>query len=199
MSSTKATGLASPTMPIKSENPALRTFQKSSLAASTNRVRTPSTPGWPSNFPASSPVRSTSSDCELGVELRSQDGRRLAFGEIEISGVKRIFGRQVEDHPIEHFDGHRAGFDDLAQPVERRGDRRKREHDQSLGSRQRNELQHGGRRDRERPLRAHDQLGQIESPGLVMPAHRPNRQSGYELVEVVAAHPCAGSGEIVHG
>ena len=37
MSSTNAIGLASPTMPISSEKPALRIFQKSSLSASTSR------------------------------------------------------------------------------------------------------------------------------------------------------------------
>ena len=50
MSSTNAIGLASPTIPIKREKPALRTFQKSSLSASTSRLRTPSTPGRPSNL-----------------------------------------------------------------------------------------------------------------------------------------------------
>ena len=104
-------------------------------------------------------------------------------------GVCRVLGRQVEDHPIEHFDGDRAGRDDLGQPIEGRLDGRERQHDQPLRGRERNDVEHGRGGDRQRPFRADDQFRQVELPGLVMPARGPHRQAGHELVEIVAAHP----------
>ncbi len=189
MSSTKAIGLASPTMPISSENPALRTFQKSSLSASTRRVRTPRTPGRPSNRRGQVVGALGQLIRRVGVELGGQNGRRAALGEVQMLGERRVLRGQVEDHPVEHLDGDRTGLDDLGQAIERRRDRREREHDQPLRRRQRDELQHGGGGDRQRPLRADDQLGQVELPGLLAPARRPDRQARDELVEVVAADP----------
>ena len=82
MSSTKAIGLASPTMPISSENPALRTFQKSSLSASTSRLRTPRTPGRPSNLAGQVVGPLGQLVGRVGVELGRQNGRRAALGEV---------------------------------------------------------------------------------------------------------------------
>ena len=197
MSSTNAIGLASPTMPIKSENPALRTFQKSSLAASANRVRTPSTPGWPSNIAARVGGALDQLVLRAGVELRGQHGRRLALGEIEIPGVKRVFGRQVENHPVEHLDGDRPGVDDLVQAVECCA--------VSWRTKARPDPWAAGSRDQLEHRR-------MSSPRVFPPSRRsastrlncqgsssnPTGRTGksrYELVEVVAAHPAQDPGK----
>ena len=81
----------------------------------------------------------------VGVELGGQDGGGPALGEVEVVRIERVFRGQVEDHPVEHLDGHRPGRHDLGQPIERGGDRGEREHDQPLRRRDRHDLELGRR------------------------------------------------------
>ncbi len=113
----------------------------------------------------------------VGVELGGQNGRGPPVGEVQMLGERRVLGRQVEDHPVEHLDGDRTGLDDLGQAIEGRRDRRERQHDEPLGGRQRHDLELGRGDDRQRPFRADDQLRQVELPGLVVPAGGPHRQT----------------------
>ena len=113
----------------------------------------------------------------------------MALGEFQAVGERGVAGGQLEDHPVEHLDGHRAGRDDLGQAIQRRGDRREREDDQPLSGGERDDLQLGRVHDGQRPLRADDQPRQVELPGLVAPADGADRQARDELVEVVAADP----------
>ena len=125
----------------------------------------------------------------VGVVLRGQDGGRAPLGEAQVALELRVPRGQLEDHPVEHLDGRRPGRDDLAEAVERRLDGREREDHQPLRRRERDHAHLGPPDDGQGPLRADDQLRQVEPPGLVAPAVGPDRQAGDELVEVVAADP----------
>ena len=132
----------------------------------------------------------------LGVKLRGQDRRRVPAREVELPREGRLRRGEVEDHPVEHLDRDRAGGDHLVQAVERRLDRREREHDQPLRLRHRHELQLGPGDDRQGPLRADDQPREVEFPGAFLPAGRPDGEAGNELVEVIPAHPAENSREL---
>ena len=191
VSSTNAIGLASPTMPIRSEKPALRTFQKSSLAASARRLRTPSTPG-PSLEPAGQVVGARRPARPASRRRTARPGRRRGGPRrsSRYCGVERVLRRPARGSSGRASRRRPGPVATISrQPVERRGDRREREHDQPLRRGERHDLQLGRGDDRQRPLRADDQPRQVELPGLVAPARRPDRQAGDELVEVVAADP----------
>ena len=50
----------------------------------------------------------------VGVELGGEDGLGPPRGEAQMPGHLGVAGREVEDRPVEHLDGHRAGLEDLA-------------------------------------------------------------------------------------
>ena len=178
-------------MPIRSEKPGLADLPEVVLGGvRSGSCGRPSTPGRPSNRRARSSARSASSSGRVGVELRGEDGGGAALGEVEVAGVARVLGGQVEDHPVEHLDGHRAGREDLGEPVEAPpGSWRTRGRPAPAPA--------GSARPSARPPVTTASVpseptisrARLNCQGSSAPAVGPDGQAGDELVEVVAADP----------